>query len=102
MGKFPVAVEVLPLARSTVARALVALGGDPVYRQGFVTDNGNIILDLHHIHATDLLELEHAIKLIPGVVESGLFIECRADVVIKAGVNGIKTNKINGIGGENQ
>lgn len=92
LGKFPVAVEVLPLARSTVARALVALGGDPVYRQGFVTDNGNIILDLYNVNPTDLLEFERAIKLLPGVVENGLFIQRRANRVIKAGPNGVTTS----------
>lgn len=91
LGAFPVAVEVLPLARSMVARELVKLGGDPVYREGFITDNGNIILDVHHLEILNARPLEEAIKLIPGVVESGLFSKRLADQVIVAGKTGIST-----------
>jgi len=91
LGAFPLAVEVLPLARSMVARELVKLGGDPVYREGFITDNGNIILDVHHLEILNARPLEEAIKLIPGVVESGLFSKRLADQVIVAGKTGILT-----------
>ncbi|KTC94537.1 ribose-5-phosphate isomerase RpiA [Legionella erythra] len=89
LGAFPVAVEVLPLARSYVARELVKLGGDPEYREGFKTDNGNIILDVYHLDITTPIALEESIKLIPGVVESGLFTKRRADKVIAACRSGI-------------
>lgn len=91
LGAFPLAVEVLPLARGHVARELVKLGGDPAYREGFVTDNGNIILDVYNLDITSATTLEDAIKLIPGVVESGLFGRRLADKVIVAGMKGIRT-----------
>ena len=84
LGQFPIAVEVLPMARSLAARALVALGGDPVYRQGTVTDNGNIILDTYHLPIERFEALEVEINAIPGVVENGLFMRRRADVVLIA------------------
>lgn len=90
LGAFPVPVEVLPLARSAVARELVKLGGNPVYREGVITDNGNIILDVHHLEILNAKPLEESIKLIPGVVDSGLFSKRLADKVIVAGQNGIK------------
>lgn len=89
LGQFPVAVEVIPMARSLVARALVDLGCDPVYRQGFITDNGNIILDAHHCKPQEFPNLERDIKLIPGVVESGLFLQRIADIVLSASENGV-------------
>jgi len=73
LGAFPVAVEVLPIARSLVARELVKLGGSPHYREGFVTDNGNIILDVVGLNLEDPRAMEETIKLLPGVVESGIF-----------------------------
>jgi ribose 5-phosphate isomerase A len=91
LGAFPLAVEVLPIARSFVARELVKLGGDPAYREGFITDNGNIILDLYDFEMTNAAALEEAIKLIPGVVESGLFAKRLADVVVVAKQEGIVT-----------
>lgn len=91
LGAFPLAVEVLPLARGLVARELVKLGGDPSYREGFVTDNGNIILDVYNLEITTAKTLEDAIKLIPGVVENGLFGRRLADKVIVAGASGIST-----------
>ncbi len=84
LGKFPVAVEVLPLARGLVARALLNMGGDPVWRENFITDHGNIILDVHNLDLTDPLTMEANIKLIPGVVENGIFAKRCADVVICA------------------
>lgn len=90
LGKFPVAVEVIPMARSQVARALVDLDCDPVYRQGFTTDNGNIILDAHHCKPHESPNLEREIKLIPGVVDNGLFLARRADIVLCASDSGVK------------
>lgn len=81
LGSFPLAVEVLPMARSHVARQIVKLGGDPIYREGFVTDNGNVILDIHHLHITNPHKLEEALNNIPGVVCNGLFARRKADLV---------------------
>jgi ribose 5-phosphate isomerase A len=90
LGAFPVAVEVLPMAGSLVARALVKLGGDPIYRQGFVTDNGNHILDVYNLNLNEPMAMEEAIKLIPGVVENGIFAKRSADQVIIARAHGIE------------
>lgn len=90
LGKFPVAVEVLPQARSYVARELVKLGGDPVYREGFVTDYGNVILDTYELDITDPHALEHALNNITGVVCNGIFAHRSADVMLKAGDDGVK------------
>ena len=87
LGSFPVAVEVLPMARSFVARELVKLKGDPVYREGFVTDNGNIILDVFNLDITEPKILESNINIIPGVVENGLFGARLADLVLVANEN---------------
>lgn len=89
LGSFPLAVEVLPIARSFVAREIVKLGGDPEYREGFITDNGNIILDVSNIEVTAAISLEEKLKLIPGVIESGLFAKCLADQVLVGGVDGV-------------
>ena len=83
LGRFPLPVEVIPLARSLVGRALVELGGDPEYRQGIVTDNGNLILDGLEVHS-DPKSLELAINQIPGVVTCGLFAKRPADVLLLA------------------
>ena len=85
LGNFPVAVEVIPLARSMVARKLVQLGGDPEYREGFVTDNGNII--------PEPMDLEEQINKIPGVVENGLFAHRLADIILVASKEGVKRLK---------
>ncbi|KTD07597.1 ribose-5-phosphate isomerase RpiA [Legionella jamestowniensis] len=90
LGAFPVAVEVIPMARSYVARELVKLGGDPEYREGFISDNGNIILDVYNFDITKPIELEESIKLIPGVVDNGLFAKRLADTVLIATSNDIK------------
>jgi len=82
LGEFPVAVEVIPMARSYVARELVQLGGDPVYREGFVTDNGNVILDVYNLKMLNPVSLEDKIKNIVGVVESGIFAKRTADVLL--------------------
>ncbi|QWP76798.1 ribose-5-phosphate isomerase RpiA [Lysobacter sp. K5869] len=91
LGKFPLPVEVLPMARSLVARQIVALtGGQPVWRQdaagnGVVTDNGNVILDIHNLAIAEPVKLEAALNQIPGVVAVGLFARRKADVVIVGG-----------------
>ncbi|HAS7003039.1 TPA: ribose-5-phosphate isomerase RpiA [Vibrio parahaemolyticus] len=82
LGQFPLPVEVIPMARSYVARELVKLGGDPAYREGVVTDNGNIILDVHNMQITNPKEMEDKINGIAGVVTVGLFAHRGADVVI--------------------
>ena len=91
LGKFPIAVEVIPMARSYVARELVKMGGDPQYREDFVTDNGNIILDVFNINMNSSNKLEDAINTLPGVVENGVFARRRADLVLVAGVDGVTT-----------
>ena len=90
LGEFPLPIEVLPMSRSYVARELVKLGGDPVYRHGFVTDNGNIILDLHNIEISQAKILEKKINQITGVVTNGLFATRPADHLILATGSGIK------------
>ena len=93
LGRFPVAVEVIPLARSMVARELVKLGGDPEYREGFITDNGNIILDVFNLTINEPLDLEERINRITGVVENGIFAHRSADVVLLASQDGVKRVK---------
>jgi len=90
LGEFPLPIEVLPMSRSYVARELVKLGGDPVYRHGFVTDNGNVILDLHNLEISQAKVLESKINQIVGVVTNGLFAERPADHLILATSDGIK------------
>ncbi|WP_125778835.1 ribose-5-phosphate isomerase RpiA [Pseudoalteromonas rubra] len=82
LGQFPLPVEVIPMARSYVARELLKLGGDPVYRQGVVTDNGNVILDVHGLSIIQAAELEEKINQIVGVVTNGLFAQRGANIVI--------------------
>jgi ribose 5-phosphate isomerase A len=82
LGAFPVPVEVIPMARSYVARQLVALGGQPALREGFVTDNGNEILDVHNLEITNAPELETAINQIAGVVTVGIFARRPADILL--------------------
>jgi len=91
LGAFPLPVEVIPIARGLVARALVGLGGTPVYRNGFVTDNGNIILDVHGLDLADPPKMEQCINNIVGVVCNGIFAAQAADVVITAGAKGVRT-----------
>jgi len=91
LGKFPLPVEVIPMARSQVARELVKLGGAPVYREGVITDNGNVILDVHNLQITDAIALETAINQITGVVTNGLFAIKPADVVLLGTKAGVKT-----------
>ena len=91
LGNFPLPVEVIPMARSYVARQIVKLGGDPVYREGFVTDNGNIILDVHNMSIVDPRTLETQLNQITGVVTNGLFALRPADKLILGTKNGLKT-----------
>ena len=91
LGAFPLPVEVIPMARSAVARQLVKLGGRPEYRQGVVTDNGNVILDVHGLEILDAVALENAINGIPGVVTVGLFANRGADVALIGTADGVKT-----------
>jgi ribose 5-phosphate isomerase A len=93
LGNFPLPVEVIPMARSYVARQLVKLGGDPVYRQGVVTDNGNVILDVHHLTITDAQVMENQINAIVGVVTNGLFATRAADVLVLGTTEGAKILK---------
>ncbi|KXZ70987.1 Ribose-5-phosphate isomerase A [Acinetobacter venetianus] len=87
---FPLPVEVIPMARSSVARKIVALGGDPVYREGVVTDNGNVILDVFNLNILNAIELEKTINNIPGVVTNGIFALNAASIAIVATDNGIE------------
>ncbi len=91
LGKFPLPVEVIPMARSLVARELVKLGGTPVWREGFVTDNGNVILDVHHMEIVNPRELEQRLNNLPGVVTVGIFGLRPADVLILGTPEGAKT-----------
>lgn len=93
LGKFPLPVEVIPMARSYVARELVKLGGQPEYRQNVVTDNGNVILDVHNLQILDAVALENAINGIPGVVTVGLFANRGADVALVGTPDGVKVVK---------
>ena len=93
LGRFPLPVEVIPMARSMVARRLAGRGGRPVLRQGFRTDNGNEILDVHNLQIPDPAALEAEIGLMVGVVEVGLFARRGADVLLVAGDGGVQTLK---------
>lgn len=90
LGAFPLAIEVLPMAQSYVARELVKLGGLPVLRQGFITDNHNIILDVHQLSIHEPIALEEKLAAIPGVLGSGLFAKRPADSVLLATATGIQ------------
>ena len=91
LGKFPLPVEVIPMARSHVGRELVKLGGQPALRQGFTTDNGNVILDVHNLEILKPLELESSLNQIAGVVTSGLFARRGADVLLLGSAKGVQT-----------
>ncbi len=91
LGKFPLPVEVLPMARSLVGRELTKLGGQPALREGFTTDNGNLILDVHNLKLLEPRKTEEAINQIPGVVAAGLFARRPADVLLVAATGGVKT-----------
>jgi len=93
LGKFPLPVEVLPMARSHVARELVKLGGQPKLREGFITDNGNVILDVSNLDIPDPIAMEARINQIVGVVTNGLFAARPADVLLLSTQEGVKTYK---------
>ena len=93
LGKFPLPVEVIPMAQSYVARELVKLGGQPVLRQGFTTDNGNVILDVQGMKIMNPVELETQINQITGVVTNGLFARRAADVLLLGTGDGVRTLK---------
>jgi len=90
LGQFPLPIEVIPMARSLVARRMVALGGHPVWRENMLTDNGNPIIDVHGLTITDPPALESLINNIPGVVTVGLFAHRKADVVLVGDANGVR------------
>ena len=91
LGRFPLPVEVIPMARSQVARALTRLGGRPELRTGFTTDNGNVILDVHGLEILNPVELETTLNQITGVVTNGLFARRGADVLLLGTENGVQT-----------
>jgi ribose 5-phosphate isomerase A len=93
LGRFPLPVEVIPMARSYVARELVKLGGNPVYREGVVTDNGNVILDVWNLAMPVPRQMEERINNIVGVVTNGLFALRPADVLLLGAANGVQTFK---------
>lgn len=91
LGKFPLPIEVIPMARSYVARQLVAMGGQPKLREGFTTDNGNLILDVHGLSILNPVELETTLNNITGVVTNGLFARRPADVLLLGTPEGVQT-----------
>jgi ribose 5-phosphate isomerase A len=91
LGKFPLPIEVIPMARSYIARELVKLGGQPKLREGFTTDNGNIILDVHGLQIMNPVELESILNELPGVVTNGLFARRGADVLLLGTPDGVQT-----------
>ena len=90
LGNFPLPVEVIPMARSHVSRELVKLGGDPVYREGVVTDNGNVIVDIYHFPIADPRQTELSINNIAGVVSNGLFALRPADILLLGAASGVR------------
>jgi len=90
LGEFPLPVEVIPMARSHVARELCKLDAQPVYRQGVITDNGNVILDVHNLDISDAKSIEDKINGIVGVVTNGLFAQRNADVLLMGSANGVE------------
>lgn len=91
LGAFPLPIEVIPMARSFVARELTKRGGAPVLRENFTTDNGNLILDVHNLKITDPVTLEHELNDIPGIVTVGIFAIRPADVLLLGTKDGVKT-----------
>ncbi|MFC4260624.1 ribose-5-phosphate isomerase RpiA [Marinobacter lacisalsi] len=93
LGEFPLPVEVIPMARSHVGREIVRLGGDPVYREGVTTDNGNIIIDIHNMDLSRPIEVEERLNQIVGVVTNGLFARRPADLLLLGTSEGVRTIK---------
>ena len=90
LGKFPLPIEVLPMAQELVARRMLKLRGQPIWREGFVTDNGNHILDIHDLQIHNPLEMEARINRIPGIVTVGLFADRPADILLIGGEDGVR------------
>jgi len=90
LGTFPLPVEVIPMAQSYIAREITKLGGQPILREGFTTDNGNIILDVHNLSILKPVELEQELNKLAGIVTNGLFAQRPADVLLIASDNGVK------------
>ena len=90
LGNFPVPIEVIELARSAISREMMRMGGKPVYRNNFITDNGNQIIDVHHLDLKVPYETEQLINSIPGVVENGIFSLRKADIILISTDNGVK------------
>ena len=90
LGKFPLPIEVLPMAQEFVARRMLKMRGQPVWREGFVTDNGNHILDVHDLQIANPIDMEARINRIPGVVTVGIFAHRPADVLLIAGDSGVR------------
>ncbi|MFQ3246591.1 MAG: ribose 5-phosphate isomerase A [Arenicella sp.] len=93
LGAFPLPVEVIPMSKSYIARQLVKLGGNPILREGVITDNGNLIIDVHDLKIDNPVELERQINQLAGVVTNGLFAQRGADVLLLGGANGVTTIK---------
>ena len=93
LGAFPLPIEVIPMAKSYIGRQMVKLGGKPVLRDGFVTDNGNLIIDVHHLNIENPVELEKQINQLPGVVTNGLFAHRSADVLLLGNDNSVENDK---------
>ncbi len=91
LGNFPLPIEVIPMARSYVAREIVLLGGHPALRQGFITDNGNVILDVHGLQIINPVELEAKLNQITGIVTNGLFAQRPANTLLLGTDNGVRT-----------
>jgi ribose 5-phosphate isomerase A len=91
LGRFPLPLEVIPMAVPFVSRQMVKAGGQPILREGFVTDNGNQIVDVHHLRIANPVEMETRFSLIPGVVTVGLFANRAADVLLIGGPSGVRT-----------
>ncbi len=91
LGTFPLPVEVIPMAQSYIAREITKLGGQPILREGFITDNGNIILDVHNLSIIKPVELEQKLNTLAGVVTNGLFAQRPADILLLASDIGVQT-----------
>ena len=90
LGKFPIPIEVIELARSAISREMMRMGGKPVYRNNFITDNGNQIIDVHHLDLKIPYETEQLINNIPGVVENGIFSSRKADIILQSSDDGVE------------
>jgi ribose 5-phosphate isomerase A len=91
LGRFPLPIEVIPMAQSFVSRQMLKAGGQPIVREGFVTDNGNYIIDVHNLRIANPVEMETRFSLIPGIVTVGLFANRRADVLLVGGATAVRT-----------